>query len=144
MKTKEGIETVDDVLTLMKEQNTDVYKTLGYAKTLMKQYVQAPKKPRLGQNHTAQEVAKYASDLAEYEIVKKNYDKESSERDQYNGIIYSAMDEYIREESGLNSVVPEQYRSKVYMKAYDDGHANGYYEVYVQLLSLVDIFDVKS
>ena len=137
MKTKE-IETVEDVLSLMKEQNTDVYKTLEYAKTLQKQYVKAPVKPKLNS------AAKYAKDLAEYDILKKNYDKEEKEIHKYNGIIYCAMDEYIREESGLNSIVPEQYRSKVYSLAYEDGHAYGYYEVYIKLENLVDIFDVKS
>ncbi len=51
------------------------------------------------------------------------------------------MEDWVKENSGLYTKVPEKYQSKVYYKAYEDGHANGYTEVYIQLLSLIEIFE---
>ena len=48
--------------------------------------------------------------------------------------------EFIKEMSGLNEI-PEQYRDKVYSKAYEYGHSSGLSEVYNTLVDLVEIFN---
>ena len=61
----------------------------------------------------------------------------------YNNVkhdINNIIEEYIREESGLNNI-PIQYRDKIYNKAWQDGHSDGFYSVYQHLTELVNIFN---
>ena len=125
---------------LEKQFGESVSKAVEYAYTFKPEYPTAPKKPYLSSKHTSEEAKQYALDLAEYEEkmvahrkVKEEYNLASSEVD---GIIV----EYIKEVSGLNRI-PEQYRDKLYRKAYEDGHSSVYHEVYLELVELVEIFE---
>lgn len=99
------------------------------------------KKPRLNSKHTPAEVMQYAKELEEYESVKAIVDEQDKAMRKANGINYDALEEYIRDASGLNTKVPEQYRDKVYSCAYETGHSYGYLEVYYKLCRLVEIFE---
>jgi len=56
-------------------------------------------------------------------------------------VISNIIEEFIKDVSGFNKTVPDDKKSKVYSKAWEDGHSSGYYEVYLCLLSLVELFD---
>lgn len=75
----------------------------------------------------------YNKSLAEY----KDIDKKARE---YNASVNALIEEYIRDSSGLNDIVPEEYRAKTYSVAYDLGHSSGYSEVRNYLYDLVNIF----
>ncbi len=105
---------------------TSVYDTIKYAHTQMMQYGNQPKKPRLNSTTpTAAESKEYQEKLTAYETDLAKYKKTKSEADKHNGDIINQIQEFIKEESGLNTI-PEQYRSKVYSIAYDSKHSDGY------------------
>lgn len=81
----------------------------------------------------------YADAIEKWNIEIEEWKKTRQKETEYNNKISDAISKYIQDESGLNSI-PEQYRSKVYAYAWDQGHSSGYYEVYNYLISLVDIF----
>lgn len=97
------------------------------------------RKPVLAVKHDSEVIAKYYAEYMEYEkaVVKAN-NKQKAYRYKVNEINEVIID-FIKEESGLNTI-PEQYRDKVYSKAYENGHGNGFYEIYLELCSLIDIF----
>ena len=97
-------------------------------------------KPFLKNGHTTQDVLDYAAKLADFEKVMEVYHKEKEKYNETVNIINSAIVEYIKQSSGLYDI-PEQYRSKVYSLAYENGHSDGYYSVYYKLCDLVDIFE---
>jgi hypothetical protein len=98
-----------------------------------------PVKPHLSKNVTSEEAFKFANDLKEYEGKLVDYKKEKEEYKTQRNIITSIIVEFIKKESGLYDI-PKQYQDKVYYKAYQDGHSDGYYSVYQHLEELVDIF----
>ena len=57
----------------------------------------------------------------------------------HNMQVDTLMNALIAYEAGLDNV-PEQYRSKVYSKAWSTGHSSGHYAVYQELSELVKIF----
>lgn len=128
------------VLQSKYDEYQSVIDTIEWAK---KQYGDSPRlptKPVLLVKHTSEDVGKYQKDLHEYE---KAYDNHKIEKERFytnKSKIEDAIVEFIKQEAGLDTI-PEQYRDKVYTKAYEDGHSSGYYEVYLKLDSLIEIFD---
>ena len=55
--------------------------------------------------------------------------------------VYAVIEEIIKRVSYFYSSVPKQYQDKVFSHAYQEGHSNGYDEVYNYLLDLVNIFE---
>jgi hypothetical protein len=99
-----------------------------------------PTKPIEPKNGTPEDYKKYATEmlgyselLGEYKTLLTEYNKALSEGD----VVFQA---FIWKNTGLNTEVPEQYRSKVWSMAYQLGHSYGYSEIQNYLLDLVDIF----
>lgn len=96
-------------------------------------------KPRLVLNPTSQQAKEFSIALEKYENSIVEYDKLVSLYREENKRLNDLIFEFISEESGLNTI-PEKSRSKVFSKAYEDGHSSGYYSVYQELVELVDLF----
>jgi hypothetical protein len=99
-----------------------------------------PTKPIEPKNGTPEDYKKYATEmlgyselLGEYKTLLTEYNKALSEGD----VVFRT---FIWKYTGLNTEVPEQYRSKVWSMAYQLGHSYGYSEIQNYLLDLVDIF----
>lgn len=122
------------------QQFDDVSTAIDYAKM---QYGAYPannlRKPVLPVKLNSEIIAKYYTDYLEYEELVKKQGKKQTDYNRRVNEINDVIIEFIKEESGLNTI-PEQYRDKVYGKAYQDSHGSGFYETYLQLCSLVEIF----
>lgn len=103
-------------------------------------YPKPPIKPLLSVIHTSDDVGIYQKNLQHYEKAYEEYKKEKESWVTNQRVINKIIEQYIKDQSGIDSI-PEQYRDKLYSKAYEDGHSNGYYEVYLKLISLIEIFD---
>lgn len=101
-----------------------------------------PSKPYLVSSHTLEEVKEYSKLLEEFDRKKKTFDKEKNEYKQSQSEIHNLIEEMIKEHSGFNLIVPEMYRKKVWLLAWEDGHSGGYSEVANQLSRLIEIFEV--
>lgn len=136
----ENFNIMEQVTLKVLQELSSVEHAISWAR---KQYGDSPKlptKPVLKNNHTSEDVGEYQKNLQLYE---KAYDDYKIEKERFytnRSKIDAVIVEFIKEESGLNSI-PEQYREKIYSKAYEDGHSDGYYEVYLKLNSLIEIFD---
>jgi hypothetical protein len=98
-------------------------------------------KPYLKKDHTTQEARDYVQALETYEQEAaeiREYNKSISEHNkQASGLLY----DFIKESTGLNSIVPARYREKVWARAWDLGHSSGLSEVHNYLIDLVEIFE---
>jgi hypothetical protein len=122
-------------------QFDSVYNAIAWAQNQIEPTPKNPVKPRMTtQQPSLGEVQIYSGLLEIYDKAYAEYSKELADVKERTLNIYCTLVDYIREESGLNNI-PEQYRSKVYNKAYSDGHAEGYYSVYQHLCNLVEIFE---
>lgn len=98
-----------------------------------------PDKPRLQKTHTKDQVLYYAKELEKYETEYEIYEKLKIQYDQQFQRMSEIMTEWVKKEALFHNV-PEEYRDKVFAKAYSDGHAHGWSSIYNHLLELVDIF----
>lgn len=103
-------------------------------------YPMKPYKPILSKTHSQETLEEYSSLFSKYEKEKADYDLIRNEYFAKSREIDSLIEKYIKEQSGLNSI-PEKYQQKVYSLAWEEGHSNGYSEVYNYLCHLVEIFD---
>lgn len=133
METKE--------LTLEILQNMDLYVALNYAHDNRPIPPIKPKQPMLSAKHTSQDVLLYADQLEKYEEVNKLYKQDKSKWEEENQKVTDLIEQLIKDHSGFNTHVPEQYQDKIWNMAWDYGHASGYYEVYNQLNRLIEIFE---
>ena len=119
-----------------------VYEATEYAKSLYPEYPVKPVKPTIRNPKSPSPVdhRDYATVLEKYEQEMAEWKIKRDEYQSYSNKINSELIEYIKEVAGLNTI-PEKFREKVWKKAYEDGHACGYTEVYNHLLDLVDIFN---
>lgn len=121
-------------------QNQSVSNAIEWATDNYGDYPKKPPKPMLKKDANSKEVLEYAELLKNWELDSVIY-KEQLETYKHNqNKIDSIIIEYIKEEAGI-SIVPQQYRDKLYAKAYEDGHSNGFYEIYNCLHSLIEIFE---
>lgn len=100
-----------------------------------------PVKPLKPFEQTPAATRAYADALEVYEADMAEYTAWLVDAKRYNNAIETAIEDFIKKESGLNTSVPEPYRANVWRKAWNDGHSGGYYEVYQELCELVDIFE---
>jgi len=129
-----------EIVTLENMQNfNDCYKAIEWAKSQYGEYPSRPSKPYLKHGHSSIEAKQYVIDLEDWEKTKADYDKNMIAYKGNQNAITEVIVEYIKDMAGLNTI-PEQYRDKVYRQAWEDGHSSGYYEVYLKLDSLVEIF----
>lgn len=129
--------TVQDLL----ENFNSVYKGIVYAEYQKPPCPSKPEKPYLSHNHNIDDVEQYKNELKVYLAEKYLYEttlsKYLAEVQEINEII----EEYIKQSSGFYEIVPAQYQQRVYEKAYAEGPPNGYHEVYVCLINLIEIFE---
>lgn len=105
-------------------------------------YEYRPIKPSTAtKEHTSAAMRAIADALEAYEFEKSAFDAWNGSARNYNASVDATIENFIKNESGLNTSVPEPYRANVWRKAWQDVHSGGYYEVYQQLCELVDIFE---
>jgi hypothetical protein len=117
----------------------EVWSAVQWAHGQYMECIVMPRKPILKNKHTAEEAKEYSELLREYEYAMQAYRIESKEVNEYNRAINAVLDDYICMKAGLQDI-PEQYRSKVWSKAYEDGHSEGHIGIYNNLVELIDIF----
>lgn len=121
-------------------QMESVSNAIEYATDKYGEYPSRPIKPILHKDANSKEVLEYAEQLKNWELDSVIY-KEQLEIYKHNqNEIDSIIKEFIIDVAGI-SIVPQQYRDKLYAKAYEDGHSNGFYEIYNCLQSLIEIFE---
>ena len=126
---------------IKENSNYDVNEGIKYAKSFYATKAERPIKPKApNSSATSDDYVAYAKSLKEYEIDYSKYQESYKEVMKNNAIVNGVIEEFIKDAAGLFDYVPEQYIDKVYAKAYEMGHSSGYYEVYIQLEDLVDIF----
>ena len=119
-----------------------VYEKIEELKLLLPARPTKPYKPQLKViSPSLEDINTYIEELERYTKEKDKYDRDWSTYTVKKNDIESKIEKLIKEESGLNTVVPEKYRDKVYSHAWEEGHSNGYYEVYLHLYKLVNIFE---
>lgn len=129
------------VVTLEKLKEFDsVMEAIQWARQQGREYPKKPSKPFLKHGANSEEALNYANSLVVYEKEMVEYKKTNQEYTQEKNDIEGIVIDFIKDAAGLDTV-PEQYRNKVYSKAYDYGHSDGLYEVYLKLESLIEIFD---
>jgi hypothetical protein len=99
-----------------------------------------PSKPIMPKNPKAEQAFEFAKLLKEWEEEMEAYDIVLDGYNEHRNKIDALIVELIKEQAGIE-VVPEQYRDKVYAKAWEYGHSYGFYEVWLKLSSLVEIFE---
>jgi hypothetical protein len=128
-------------LKYLQESRMGVMDTIDHARSFGLDYPIQPNRPILVKKHTSEDVKKYQEELSEYEIKYSTYQEEYEKIRNHNNDIEYILEEYIKDVSGLYTIVPKQYQDKLYAKAYSDGHSAGIYEVYGCLTSLIYIFE---
>lgn len=119
-----------------------VYKTIEYADDLKIVRIPELKKPiPPGMTATSDDYRLFAEELSKYETLKDNNILIIDQIRAHNKQIDNLIINYIKDVSGLNRIVPVQYRDKVYSIAYSDGQGEGYYCVYDKLCELIYIFE---
>lgn len=99
-----------------------------------------PRSPTLKNNHTYEEAFDYAEKLKEYiEVLKPKFQKEYGEWSRKKSEIESNITDFIKDVAGLNQI-PKESQEKVWSRAWEDGHSDGYYEVYLRLCELTSLF----
>lgn len=140
----EPVSVMASAKVLEAEYGEDINGAIKFAETFLLPYPPAPSKPANPRRHlsefTSTELLEYAKEMERYEASLTEYKAVEKEYNARKTLINSIIEEYIREVSGLNSI-PEQYQDKVYSRAYSDGHAYGFSEIYNILLGLVEIFN---
>lgn len=119
--------------------SSTVYDAIYWALNQKLEFPKAPKKP-IANISNSSNAKQYAIELEEYEKKYAEYEVRCFEYKKVKIAIENVAVEFIKEMSGLNEI-PEQYRDKVYSKAYEYGHSGGLSEVYNTLVDLVEIFN---
>ncbi len=98
-----------------------------------------PKTPVLKSDHSSSDAVKYAMELSVYENKMVEYDLDIMFYETESLRIDNLIEEYLKVKSGLN-LIPEKSQTKVWNKAWAEGHHHGYVEVYGYLTDLVELF----
>lgn len=101
-----------------------------------------PRKPDAPKsNASPQDYRDYASALEVYANEQEEYDRLNREYRERRMDLETIVQKFIWKNTGLDTVVPEKYRDKVWSLAYNLGHSYGYSEIQNHLIDLVDIFE---
>lgn len=119
----------------------NVYEAVNHAQSLYGEYPEKPDKPTLRKEHTSSDIKVYNKEYEKYETALSAYKTEQDMYRKRKRDCDDAIEEYIKELSGFNKIVPESRKNKVWFKAWEDGHSSGYTEVYGCLCNLVDLFE---
>ena len=126
----------------MKNEFTSLDEALSWLENNLSPHPDRPTKPTLSKYEpTPKEYREYASALEAYANEKEQYDELLKEYRSKKMDLEAVVQKFIWKNTGLDSVVPEQYRAKVWSRAYDLGHSYGYSEIQNHLLDLVEIFE---
>jgi len=106
-------------------------------------YPERISKPKMPKNPTAKDAEDFAKDLLKYE---EDWRKRISLVNAYNQEEVRLMnlfqeDLFLENVKSDNGVIAEDVRKKaeiIFSKAWEDGHANGFYEVEMHFRDLVD------
>lgn len=120
-------------------QNCGLYEIIKTLENL-RVHVPRPNKPIQPKDISSTGYREYADKLKTYEVELEEYRNDQAKCSIFNIKVDVLIHDFVCEESGLNTI-PEQYRNKVFSKAWSDGHSGGYYEVYQELCELVEIFN---
>lgn len=126
-----------------KTSEMDVSSVISKLRGLGNQVIRKPhykSKPLPPNEHTSESILNYSKELEEWEKYKEEKNKTLVLHKEFQIKVSDLLDEYIKEMSGLNDI-PEKYRDKVYDRAWEDGHSDGYLQVYYELVDLVEIFN---
>jgi hypothetical protein len=100
-----------------------------------------PKEPRMPKNNHPESFLAYAEALERYQANLETWETYKAEAEAHNTLIYSICEGLVREDSGLDTLkVSDKQKEKIWRKAWEQGHSNGYYEVYQELVDLVELF----
>lgn len=132
-------ESISELLNNVFMDGNSVSEVIEYGESLYPIYPVKPKKPISITLNTSQEAHDYGNKLFEYEKEKKEYDEKCMILRVHRLIVDGAIVDFIKQQSGLYDV-PVIYQEKVYQKAYESGHSEGYYEIFLKLKRLTDIF----
>ncbi len=130
--------TLAELLTYYGSHNS-VDDTIKLADKYRLPYPTAPKKPILKHDHTSEEARNYADSLDSYDIFKKDYDDFMNQYRLRDGEVNDIIKCFLWEITGLNQL-QNVNKDKVWHKAYEDGHSSGWYEIWLQLIDLMEIF----
>lgn len=131
---------VKDIIHIQDLENEgSVHKAIELAKSTYLPYPERIPKPILSDNKSLAAAKEYFEKMQTYELAKHNYTASINEVKEYNSQVDEIIIAFIKDQSGLLNI-PEQYQTKVYERAWSEGHSNGHYEVYTNLCNLVDIF----
>lgn len=103
-----------------------------------------PKRVRLKDNHTKEDVLKYADELEKYEIDLKQYEIVKSDYHESLRLIEVLKEVYIKYVTDFESIVPKEYQNKVWSKAYSDECGNGWMYIYSNLVELINLFELNN
>lgn len=90
--------------------------------------------------HTPAGLRALADEIDAYETEKAEFDYWADAARTFNAAVDQKIEDTIKRDAGLYEI-PEQYRGKVWNKAWQDGHSGGWGEVFNCLCELVDIFE---
>jgi hypothetical protein len=144
MKTKTPVDielelSFSELLTIA--ENDGVSTAIERALDFLPNCPEKPKKPTINiKDADSETVLKYSEKLKKWESDMCVYQNNFNEYKDLRSIVDNVIVKLISFASGLNKI-PEQYQEKVYAIAYSDGHSYGYYEVYLKLCKLVEIFE---
>jgi len=142
MKTKPPVDIeleFSELLTIA-EKNS-VLTAIERALDFLPNCPEKPKKPTINiKDADSETVLKYSEKLKKWESDMCVYQNKFNEYKDVRSMVDNMIVKLISYMSGLNKI-PEQYQEKVYAIAYSHGHSYGYYEVYLKLCELVEIFE---
>ena len=114
---------------------------LENAKLFFAEWPDRPKYPKLAlSERTPENMRKQADILEAYNLKMEQYNAERANVEAHNAVVDKMIIDYIKEASGLYYIDPK-YRKKVWEKAWEAGSGGGYYNVYIKLVDLIDIFN---
>lgn len=112
---------------------------IKYAQSYYPEYPSKPAKPHLPSQHTSDDVEQYRIELVNYEKQYSEYAKKVSDYTTEKRRIDLIIEKYIKKEACLDEI-PMASREKVWQRAWEEGHATGYYDVYLELVNLIGLF----
>jgi hypothetical protein len=141
MKEIEGLVKVCDSFYEFERKSNEIKREVYERETYLNNIMLEISKPVLKDNHTSKDVDEYLILLKEYEKKSENFSKEFDELTKVTEFINDTLKIEAEHFACLDSIVPIKYQSKVKSLAWERGHSSGYSEYYIQLLSLVEIFE---
>jgi hypothetical protein len=128
-------------------QGYDINEKIDYLLSLKKKS-EKPKKPpvpldKCGTPVTADEYAAFAKRLKSYELEYAEWKNGKAEEvRQFNEEIEDLLEELVKEEAGLTTLnISDKQKRKLWERAWEENHSQGYLMVYQELDSLVELFE---